>query len=129
MARLLLVDDHDIVRKSIRTLLRDHPEWEIVGEAANGADGVARARELKPALVLLDINMPVMTGLEALRQIAQLEPAPRVLMFTIVQEEEMLQAAREAGAHGYVVKSRASRDLVPAVEELLSGGTFWRGST
>ena len=125
-ARILIVDDHEIVREGIRTLLaRARPEWEICGEATNGEDGIEAVRSLKPDVVVLDITMPKMSGLEAAAQIAQLGVASRVLMFTMHDSARLSLDVRHAKAHGLVLKSQAARDLIRAIDRLLAGGTFF----
>jgi DNA-binding NarL/FixJ family response regulator len=124
--RILIVDDHEIVREGIRTLLsRSRPEWEIVGEAVNGQLAIEAVKNLKPDVVILDVTMPVMSGLEAAPRIVALSTGTRILIFTMHQSETFVSEVRSAGAQGYVVKSQASRDLILAIDALLSGGTFF----
>ena len=125
-SRILIVDDHEIVREGIRTLLnRSRPEWEIVGEAVNGQLAIEAVKNLKPDVVILDVTMPVMSGLEAAPRIVALSTGTRILIFTMHQSETFVSEVRSAGAQGYVVKSQASRDLILAIDALLSGGTFF----
>jgi len=124
--RILIVDDHEIVREGIRTLLsRSRPEWEIVGEAVNGQLAIEAVKSLKPDVVILDVTMPVMSGLEAAPRIVALNMGTRILIFTMHQSETFLSEVRSVGAQGYVVKSQASRDLILAIDAVLSGGTFF----
>jgi DNA-binding NarL/FixJ family response regulator len=124
--RILLVDDHEIVREGIRTLItRSRPEWEICGEARDGEEALEAVRALKPDVVILDITMPKMSGLEAAPRIAKLGLGCRVLMFTMHDSERLSTEARQAEAQGLVLKSQAARDLVRAVDRLLDGGTFF----
>ena len=124
-ARILLVDDHEIVREGIRTLIaRSRPEWEICGEARDGEEALEAVRALKPDVVILDITMPKMSGLEAAPRIAKLGLGCRVLIFTMHDSERLSSEVRQAKAQGLVLKSQASRDLIRAVDHLLSGGTF-----
>jgi DNA-binding NarL/FixJ family response regulator len=122
---ILIADDHDIVRQGIRaTIARLRPEWEICGEVSNGKDAVEAVQNLHPDVVILDVTMPVMNGLDAARQIAKLGLASRILIFTMHESVRMARDVLNAGAHGYVRKSDAARDLIAALESLLSGGTF-----
>lgn len=124
--RILIVDDHEIVREGIRNLVgRARPEWEICGEAKNGKEAIEAVKSLKPDVVILDISMPVMSGLEAAPLIVGLGLNSRVLIFTMHESNRLAAEVRSTGAHGYVVKSQAARDLILAVERLLSGGTFF----
>jgi len=127
--RILIVDDHEIVREGIRTLLsRSRPQWEIVGEATNGQLAIEAVRNLKPDVVILDVTMPVMSGLEAAPRILALGMETRILFFTMHQSETFVSEVRSACAQGYVVKSQASRDLILAIDSLLGGGTFFSPS-
>lgn len=124
--RILLVDDHEIVREGIRTLIaRSRPQWEICGEARNGEEALEAVRTLKPDIVILDITMPKMSGLEAAPRIAELGLGCRVLMFTMHDSERLSHEVRQAEAQGLVLKSEAARDLIRAVDRLLAGGTFF----
>src|SRR5579862_3400998 len=125
-ARILLVDDHEIVREGIRTLIsRSRPDWEICGEARDGEEALEAVRVLKPDVVILDITMPKMSGLEAAPRIAKLGLGCRVLMFTMHDSERLSNEVRQAEAQGLVLKTQAARDLIRAVDRLLNGGTFF----
>jgi DNA-binding NarL/FixJ family response regulator len=123
--RILLADDHEVVRQGLRTILKARPDWEIIGEAENGQEAIDAVRELKPDVVILDITMPVMSGLEATQAISKLGLSTHILIFTMHDSKSLIKAVRKAGAAGYVLKSRAARDLIKAVEALLGGGTFF----
>ena len=124
--RILIVDDHEIVREGIRTLLaRSGAEWEVCGEASNGNDGLEAVKRLKPDVVILDITMPGLSGLEVARRISKHGLCSRVLMFTMHDSEMLENEVRQAGAQGFVLKSQAARDLVLAIQTLLAGGNFF----
>jgi DNA-binding NarL/FixJ family response regulator len=125
-ARILIADDHEIVREGIRMLIsRSRPEWEICGEAANGSEAMEAIKSLKPDVVVLDITMPGMSGLEVSSQVTKLDLASRVLIFTMHESEMLPGEVRRTGAQGYVLKSQAARDLIRAIDALLEGGTFF----
>ncbi len=124
--RILIVDDHEIVREGIRTLLaRSGKNWEVCGEASNASDAIVAIKSLHPQVVVLDVSMPGISGLEAARLISKLDLSTRVLIFTMHESARLESEVRDAGAHGYVSKSQATRDLVHAIQTLLSGGTFF----
>src|SRR2546428_5165662 len=124
-ARILVVDDHEVVRQGIRAILQARPDWEICGEAVDGRQAIDLTKQLNPDVVIMDITMPQMSGLEASLEIARLKLPSRVLIFTMHESKSLGPSVRKAGAHGYVVKSRAARDLIDAVDRLLAGGTFF----
>src|SRR5918997_2368678 len=119
--RVLLADDHDVVRQGFRLVLDTQPDIEVAGEAANGREAVEQARRLRPDLVLMDVTMPVMDGLEATRRIKAEMPGVCVLMFTSHEEPEYLLEAIEAGAAGYVLKGAPVSRLVGAIRRALGG--------
>jgi DNA-binding NarL/FixJ family response regulator len=124
--RILIADDHEVVRQGIRAIIvRNRPQWDCCGEAANGKEAVEAVKSLKPDVVILDITMPVMSGLEAASQIAKLGTGTAVLIFTMHESERLIAEVRQAGAQGFVHKSRAGRDLIVALDALLAGGTFF----
>ena len=114
--RILLVDDHPVVRHGLKTLLRGRSEWEIIDEAEDGVEAVEKADRLKPDVVLLDVSMPRMDGLEACRRIRNRAPNAEVLIVTQHDSPQLMREVVSAGARGYVVKSDAARDLLAAVE-------------
>lgn len=124
--RILIVDDHEIVREGIRNLLaRSGKNWEVGGEASNASDAILSIKSSAPDVVVLDVSMPGISGLEAARLIGKLDVGTRILIFTMHESPRIALEARDAGAHGYVSKSQANRDLVLAIQTLLSGGTFF----
>ena len=125
-ARILIVDDHEIVREGVRTLFdRSRPEWTICGEATNGEEAIEAVRIFEPDIIVLDITMPKMSGLEAASKIAKLGLGCRVLMFTMHDSGRLSVEVRQAEAQCLVLKSQATRDLVRAIDHLLAGGTFF----
>jgi DNA-binding NarL/FixJ family response regulator len=125
---ILIVDDHEVVREGVRTIInRARPQWEICGEATNGQEAIDTATRLRPDIILLDITMPRLSGLEAASRITGLGLTSQILIFTMHESGELAHDARRVGAKGYVTKSEAGRHLVRAIETLLSGGTFFGG--
>ena len=123
--RILIADDYEVVRCGIRSLLQRHEGWEVCGEAADGRDAVTKAAQLQPDVVVLDIGMPNLNGVEAARQILQNHPSTMVLVLTLDESEQAMQDALQAGARAYVLKSDAGRDLVAALEALQNHRTFF----
>ena len=122
--RILLVDDHPIVRQGLKTLLDGHPGWEVIGEASDGQEAVEKARDLTPDVMVLDVTMPRMNGLEACRVIRREKPSLEILFVTQHDSPQMMREALDAGARGYVVKSNAARDLLEAVEAVSQHRVF-----
>ncbi len=123
--RILIADDHEVARKGIRSLLESHPGWEICGEAKDGREAVELATQQKPDVLLLDIGMPNLNGLDAARQILTITPDARILILTIHDSEQVVREVLAAGARGFLLKSDAGRDLVAAVEALQNRRTFF----
>ena len=116
--RILIADDHEFVRKGVRSLLERRPEWEICGEAATGQAAISETQKLEPDIILLDITMPDLNGLEALPEILKAQPEAKVLILTVHESVEVVTKALSAGASGMVSKSDAAHDLIRAVEAL-----------
>src|SRR5580698_10659005 len=125
---ILIADDHEIVRQGVRSLLENHPGWEVSGEAKDGREAVERCKALQPDLVLLDIGMPTLNGLDAARQILASCPLTRVLILTMHDSEQVVRDVLAVGARGFLLKSDAGRDLVSAVEALQHRRTFFTSS-
>lgn len=122
--RVLLADDHTLLRAGIRLLLESQPDLEIIGESEDGQDAVNKTLELKPDIVLMDIAMPGMNGLEATREIKRLRPETHVLTLTMHENEEYFFQVLNAGASGYVLKRAAPTELVAAIRSVSEGGAF-----
>ncbi len=120
---VLLVDDHALVRRGLRMILEDAPDVAVVGEAGDGAAAVQLARELQPAVIVMDCAMPGMSGLNATRKILQHSAQARILMLSMHSEDTLVRQALEAGARGYVLKNAVDLDLVAAVRRVAAGET------
>jgi DNA-binding NarL/FixJ family response regulator len=125
MLRILIADDHEVARRGIRALLESHPGWEVCGEASDGRETIELANRMKPDIILLDIGMPNLNGLEAARQILATSPDAAILILTMHDTDHMVREVLRAGARGFVLKSDAGRDLVAAVDALQSQRTFF----
>lgn len=122
--RVMLADDHTILRQGIRMLLEAQEDMEVVGEAVNGRDAVEKARVLHPKVILMDISMPELNGLEATRQVKRESPEIQVVILTMHESEEYLVQILQAGATGYVLKQAADRELIEAVRIASRGDTY-----
>jgi DNA-binding NarL/FixJ family response regulator len=125
MLRILIADDHEVARRGIRALLESHPAWEVCGEAKDGREAVELAAKLKPHLILLDIGMPNLNGLEAARQILAASPDIAILILTMQDSDNVVREVLRAGARGFLLKSDAGSDLIAAVEALQLQRTFF----
>jgi DNA-binding NarL/FixJ family response regulator len=123
--RILIADDHEVLRHGVRSLLQAHEGWEVCGEAVDGRDAVRKAAQLNPDVVILDIGMPNLNGLDAARDILHDEPRTMILILTIDESEQVMREVLNAGARGFLLKSDAARDLVAAVEALQQHRTFF----
>jgi DNA-binding NarL/FixJ family response regulator len=123
--RILIADDHEVVRRGLCTLLQSQNGWEICGEAKDGREAVEMAKQLKPDVVILDIGMPNLNGLAATRQLSQQNPEQKIIVLTITDSGQVIREALDAGARGFVLKSDAARDLVSAVEALQRNRMFF----
>jgi DNA-binding NarL/FixJ family response regulator len=123
--RILIADDHEVARKGIRALLESHAGWEVCGEARDGREAVEHASRLKPDVLLLDIGMPNLNGLDAARQILATTPEARILILTVHDSEQVVREVLATGARGFLLKSDAGRDLMAAVEAMQNRRTFF----
>jgi DNA-binding NarL/FixJ family response regulator len=124
LTRVVIADDHAVVRQGLQALLAAQPDIRVIGEAEDGAEAVRLAAELRPAVVVMDISMPVMNGLEATRAIKQAAPAVHVLILTMHENEEYFFQLLQAGASGYLLKRAAASDLLAAVRTVAQGEVF-----
>jgi DNA-binding NarL/FixJ family response regulator len=123
--RILVADDHDLMRRGVKTLLQAHAGWEICGEAHTGRDAVAMAETLNPDIVVMDISMPDLNGIEAARRIRKASPNVEVLILSLHYSDQLIREIVESGVRGYVLKSDSDRDLVVAVEALSNHKPFF----
>ena len=123
--RILVADDHEVVRKGLVALLQAQPDWQICGEAAEGREAVEKTLQLKPDVVILDIGMPNLNGLEATRQILRTNAQARILILTLHDSDQVVREVLNAGARGFLLKSDAARDLVAAVDALRHDKTYF----
>ena len=123
--RILIADDHEVMRRGVRGLIESHNDWAVCGEAVGGREAVQMSKRLRPDLVILDINMPGLTGLEAAQQIRTDNPSARILFFSVHESPQTVREVVSVGGQGYVAKSRAGHDLVDAVRTVLDGKTFF----
>lgn len=122
--KVLIVDDHAVLRAGLTALLEDEGDMTVIGEAANGEDAIELARKLRPEVVIMDLSMPGLGGLEATRRISALELGVKILVLTAHAEEEYLFPVLDAGGSGYVTKTRADDDLINAIREVARGEVF-----
>jgi DNA-binding NarL/FixJ family response regulator len=123
--RILLADDHTLMRQGLRRIIEENEAWEVVAEASNGRDAVRLALELKPEIAVLDIAMPQMNGIQAIRQIARRAPSVRILVLSMYADEAYIVQVLQAGARGYLLKDSADTDLVRALTAVLEGKSFF----
>jgi DNA-binding NarL/FixJ family response regulator len=123
--RILLADDHTLVRQGLRKLLEERPEWEVIAESGDGREAVRLAEQQKPDVAILDVAMPQLNGIEATRQITKRVPATRVLVLSMHADEAYVTQILQAGATGYLLKDSADVDLVKAVGEAAQGRSFF----
>ena len=125
MIRILIADDHDVVRSGLRHMIEAQPNWQIVAEAGDGKEAVQKALETKPDVAVIDYSLPLINGVEATRQIRSALPQTEVLIFTMHDNETLIQELLKAGARGYLVKTDAQRHLIGAIEALAAHKPFF----
>jgi DNA-binding NarL/FixJ family response regulator len=123
--KILIADDHEVVRRGLRSLIETKPEWQVVGEASNGREAVNEVMRLSPNIVLMDLAMPELNGIEATRRIKEQSPRTEVLILSAKHSETLVAEALSAGARGFAVKSDAGQELLVAVESLSEGRPFF----
>ena len=123
--RILIADDHEIVRRGLTSLLSSRPDWIVCAEASTGRDAVALAEQHRPDIVVMDISMPGLNGLEATRKIRKVFPKTQVVILSIHYSDQLVREVLDSGARAYILKSDASRDLLNAVEALANDRTFF----
>ena len=125
LLRILIADDHSVVRAGLRTLLESKPGWEVCAEAKTGREAVTLAEQLKPEIIVMDISMPDLNGLEAARRIHKVLPKTGILILTMHFSDQLVRDVVEAGARGYILKSDADKELVTAVDSIANRRTFF----
>jgi DNA-binding NarL/FixJ family response regulator len=123
--KVLLVDDHKIVRDGIKVLLQDETDIEVIGEAENGKHALEKLAEITPDLMIIDINMPVMNGIECSREVAKSFPSVKILALTMLNEQEHIKNMIAVGALGYILKTSGKRELVDAIKAVISGHNYF----
>jgi DNA-binding NarL/FixJ family response regulator len=123
--RILIADDHDLMRRGVKALIQSHSGWEVCGEAHTGREAVSQAEELKPDVLILDVSMPDLNGLEAARRIRKAAPNVEILVLSMHYSDQLIRDILEAGVRGYIVKSDSDRDLIIAVETLANHKPFF----
>lgn len=125
MIRILVADDHDVVRRGVRDILQINPDWQVTAEAADGREAVEMALKEKPNVIVLDVSLPVLNGIGVTRQIRQALPQTEILLFTMHEDEETISGGLAAGARGYLLKSDRDEHLINAVGALASHRTYF----
>ena len=120
MARILLADDHDLIRKGLRAIIEGNKDWLICGEATNGQEAIERTIELQPDLIILDVTMPVLNGLQAARQIRKLAPRTKILILSMHDSHQLSNEAIRLGADGYLIKTGPQSKLLDTIAALLN---------
>ncbi|MCM8854616.1 MAG: response regulator transcription factor [Candidatus Thiodiazotropha sp.] len=122
--KIIIAEDHNILRAGLKALLTSNPQFEVIGEADNGREAIRRVIDLKPDLVIMDLSMPGLNGMDAIREIKERMPDVKTLVLTVHNEEEYVLASLKAGANGYVLKDATQNELMTAAERVLNGKTY-----
>ena len=123
-ASILIADDHDLIREGIKTILRHRADYRVVGEAVDGEEVIAKVKQHKPDVLLLDITMPKQSGLDVLEQLHHLSPSTKVIIISVHRSHLYIAKALRSGVKGYLHKDNATEDLLPALERVVAGGTY-----
>jgi DNA-binding NarL/FixJ family response regulator len=123
--RILIADDHNLVRRGLKALIESRPGWQVCGEAHTGRDAAAKAEQMKPDVVILDISMPGLNGVEAARRIRKISPSTEILILSVHYSDQLIRDILDAGARGYVMKSDSDRDLIVAVQAMADHKPFF----
>jgi DNA-binding NarL/FixJ family response regulator len=124
MTKVMIVDDHAFIRRGVQTILHPFPEWEFCGEADNGNDAIRMAGELKPEIIIMDVSMPGLNGIEATRAIRKTQPEVKIVLLTLHESADLVRNAFRAGARGYLLKTDAEQELVRALTAVIGEGTY-----
>ncbi len=124
MPRVLIVDDHAFIRRGVQSILQTFPEWELCGEAGSGTDAIPLVDELNPDVVLMDVTMPGMNGIDATRIIRKSHPRVKIVLLTLHESSEILRSGFRAGANGYLLKADAEEELLKAMRVVVGGGSY-----
>ncbi|HTZ31634.1 MAG TPA: response regulator transcription factor [Methylomirabilota bacterium] len=124
MPTILVVDDHAFIRRGVRSILEPFPEWELCGEAENGQEAIQKASELNPAIVVMDVSMPILDGIAATQAIKKANPHTHVILLTLHNSRELLSRAFQAGARGYVLKADVDGELLKALRIVTGDGSY-----
>jgi two-component system response regulator NreC len=124
MPKVLVVDDHAFIRRGVRSILEPFPEWELCGEAENGQQAIEKTAQLRPAVVVMDVSMPVLDGITAAEAIKRAHPETHVILLTLHNSQELLRRGFQAGARGYVLKSDADDELLKALRVVIADGSY-----